>query len=165
MGCQVVEALIISGGSDLIATGIAVGSLGTESSTKINSRKIDATIKEIKKDALMKILYLYIFTYLLSGQWALHSSNNEEAEGSSDSDTIPSGTWVITRPDGTKAEIHSGHTHYDKDSKKHEDPHTHERPQRDPRDPKSEKNPDYKEKEAHKTTSEEKKIWKDQYGK
>jgi len=76
---------------------------------------------------------------------------------------IPEGKWEIERPNGTKAEIHSGHTHYDRTTKVNEDPHTHELRLRDVRDPKSKTEPYYKDKEGHRTTDEEMKLFREQY--
>jgi|GEM_PF-3956288 len=67
------------------------------------------------------------------------------------------GKYPITRPDGSQAEIHSGHPHYDPKTGEHEDPHTHEIKARDPRDPNYDKGP-FKSTDAHKTTPEEKKL-------
>ncbi len=78
---------------------------------------------------------------------------------------IPSGRWRIKRKDGTTAEIHNGHTHYDKATRKDEAPHTHEIKLRDPRDPKYKTEPLYKEKDAHKTTEDEIKLYWEQYKK
>jgi RHS repeat-associated protein len=90
--------------------------------------------------------------------------NDKSNENFDDSIEIPEGKWPIQRPDGSEAEIHSGHGHFDKETQQNEQPHTHERLLRDPRDPNYEKSPRYKDKDAHKTTPGEYKIWKDRYG-
>ena len=76
---------------------------------------------------------------------------------------IPEGRWQIERSNGTKAEIHSGHTHFDKATGKDEPLHTHEILPRNPRDPKAKTEPFYKDKNAHKTTRDEIKLYKEQY--
>ncbi len=78
---------------------------------------------------------------------------------------IPDGKWRINRKDGTSAEIHSGHTHYDKATGKDEPLHTHELKPRDPRDPKYGSEPLYKDKDAHKTTGDEIRLYWEQYKK
>jgi RHS repeat-associated protein len=90
--------------------------------------------------------------------------NDTSNINSDDSIEIPEGKWLIQRPDGSEAEIHSGHTHFDKETQRDEQPHTHEHPLRDPRDPKYETSPRYQDRDAHRTTLDEYKMWKDRYG-
>jgi RHS repeat-associated protein len=103
-----------------------------------------------------------------SGVFAVNGAK-EASEGISEAidgikDSIPEGRWRIRRPDGFQTEIHSGHGHFDKKTGQKEDPHTHELLPRSQQDPKSVEDPLYKDKNAHKTTDNEKKLLEEQNG-